>query len=144
LLWATRHEPHLDRCASTRLIKRFIDPDARFAFVDRDEVPPSGSIAFVLPGAELNPVEGVSTAYDALVAKYHVTDPVALRIGEFVHDYEVDPGEEVTRTRLRETVGVFKVVRGLARVSKSDQETVVGALVVFDSLFAQLTSDFAQ
>ena len=48
------------------------------------------------------------------------------------------------RTRLRETAGVFKVVRGLARVSKSDQETVAGALVVLDSLYAQLTSEAAQ
>jgi hypothetical protein len=52
--------------------------------------------------------------------------------------------EVVATTRLRETAGVFKVVRGLARVSKSDQETVAGALVVFDSLHAQLTSEAAQ
>jgi hypothetical protein len=144
LLWATRHEPHLDRCASAWLIKRFIDPDATFAFVGRDEAPPSGSIPFVLPGAEVNPVEGVSTSYDALVAKYRVRDPAALGIGEIVHDYEVHAMEVVATTRLRETAGVFKVVRGLARVSKSDQETVAGALVVFDSLHAQLTSEAAQ
>jgi hypothetical protein len=144
LLWATRHEPHLDRCASAWLIKRFIDPDATFAFVGRGEVPPSGSIPFVMPGAEVNPVEGVSTAYDALVAKHQVRDPAALRIGEIIHDYEVDAGEDVARTGLRETAGVFKVVRGLARVSKSDQEIVAGALVVFDSLHAQLTAEAAQ
>lgn len=144
MLWATRHEPHLDRCASAWLIKRFIDPDATFAFVGRDEVPPSGSIPFVLLGAEVNPVEGVSTSYDALVAKHRVRDPTALRIGEIIHDYEVDAGEDAARTRLKETAGVFKVVRGLARVSKSDQETVAGALVVFDSLRAQLTSEVAR
>ena len=144
MLWATRHEPHLDRCASAWLIKRCIDPDATFVFVGRDEATPSGSIPFVLPGAEVNPVEGVSTSYDALVAKHHVRDPVVLRIGEIIHDYEVDAGEEVARMRFRETAGVFKVVRGLARVSKSDQETVAGALVVFDSLYAQLTSEAAQ
>jgi len=144
LLWATRHEPHLDRCASAWLIKRFIDPDAAFAFVNRDEVPPSGSIPFVLPGAEVNPVEGVSTAYDALVAKHHVTDPTALRIGAIIHDYEVDAGEDAARTSFRETAGVFKVVRGIARTSKSDQETVAAALRVFDSLYAQLTAEAAQ
>jgi hypothetical protein len=144
LLWTTRHEPHLDRCASAWLIKRFIDPDATFAFVGRNEAPPSGSIPFVLPGAEINPVEGVSTSYDALVAKYQVSNPVALRIGEIVHDYEVDGGEDIARTELRESAGVFKVVRGLARVTKSDEETVAGALVVFDSLYAQLTSEAAQ
>jgi hypothetical protein len=141
LLWATRHEPHLDRCASAWLIKRFIDPDATFAFVRRDEVPPSGSIPFVLPGAEVNPVEGVSTAYDALVAKHHVTDPTVLRVGAIIHDYEVDAAEDVAKTRLRETTGVFKVVRGLARTSKSDGEIVEMALAVFDSLYAQLSTE---
>ena len=144
MLWATRHEPHLDRCASAWLIKRFVDPDATFAFVGRNEAPPSGSIPFVLPGAEVNPVEGISTSYDALVAKHQVRDPTALRIGEIIDDYEVDAEEDAARTKLRETAGVFKVVRGLARVSKSDQETVAGALVVFDSLHAQLTSEAAQ
>jgi len=144
LLWVTRHEPHLDRCASAWLIKRFIDSDATFAFVGRDEVLPSGSIPFVLPGAEVNPVEGVSTSYDALVAKHRVKDPAALRIGEIIHDYEVDAGEDAARTRLKETAGVFKVVRGLARVSKSDHETLASALVVFDALQAQLTSEAAR
>ena len=144
MLWVTRHEPHLDRCASAWLIKRFIDSDATFAFVGRDEVLPSGSIPFVLPGAEVNPVEGVSTSYDALVAKHRVKDPAALRIGEIIHDYEVDAGEDAARTRLKETAGVFKVVRGLARVSKSDHETLASALVVFDALQAQLTSEAAR
>ena len=144
MLWVTRHEPHLDRCASAWLIKRFIDLDATFAFVGRSEAPPSGSIPFVLPGAEVNPVEGVSTSYDALIAKYEVRDATALRIGKIIHDYEVDAGEDAEKTRLRETAGVFKVVRGLTRVSKSDEETVASALVVFDSLRAQLTSEAAQ
>jgi hypothetical protein len=134
----------LDRCASAWLIKRFIDPDATFAFVGKDETPPGGSIPFVLPGAEVNPVEGVSTSYDALVAKHHVRDPTALRIGKIIHDYEVDAEEDISRTKLSEAAGVFKVVRGLARVSKSDEETVAGALVVFDSLHAQLASEAAK
>ncbi|HJW97569.1 MAG TPA: chromate resistance protein ChrB domain-containing protein [Candidatus Bathyarchaeia archaeon] len=33
MLWVTRHNPHVDRCASAWLVKRFIDKKARFAFV---------------------------------------------------------------------------------------------------------------
>jgi hypothetical protein len=144
LLWVTRHEPHVDRCASAWLIKRFVDPDASFAFIGRDEPPPAGGIPFVLPGAEVNPVPGVSTALDALVTRYGVQDPVALSIASIVHDYEVDAGEDVAKLKLPETAGVFKVVRGLVRVSKSDQETLARALVVFDSLYAQLASEAKQ
>jgi hypothetical protein len=134
----------LDRCASAWLIRRFVDPDASFAFIDRDEIPPMGAVPFVLPGAEVSPVAGVSTALDALVAKYGVKDPVALRIASIVHDYEVDAGEDMAKLKLSETAGVLKVVRSLARISKSDQETAAHALVVFDSLYAQLTSEATQ
>jgi hypothetical protein len=144
LLWVTRHEPHLDRCASAWLTNRFVDADASFAFIDGGETPPTGGIPFVLPGAEVNPVPGVSTALDALVAKYGVKDPVALRIASIVHDYEVDAGEDASKLRIPEAAGVFKVVRGLARISESDQETLARALVVFDSLYAQLTSEAAE
>jgi hypothetical protein len=144
LLWVTRHEPHLDRCASAWLIKRFVDRDAQFTFVDRREAPPAGGIPFVLPRADVNPVEGVSTATDALVAKYGIKDPLVLRIASIVHDYEVDAGEDVLKVKLPEAAGMFKVIRGLARVSQSDQEIVDRALVVFDSLYAQLSYEAAQ
>ena len=74
---------------------------------------------------------------------HRMRDPTALRIGEIIHDFEVDAGEDVAKTKLSEAAGVFKVVRGLARVSKSDQETVASALLVFDSLYAQLASGVA-
>jgi hypothetical protein len=70
-----------------------------------------------------------------------VKDTVALRIASIVHDFEVDAGEDITKLELPEAAGVFKVVRGLARVSKSDGETVERAFVVFDSLYAQLSSE---
>jgi len=40
MLWVTRHEPHVDRCASIWLIKNFIDKDAVFEFISREsEIP---------------------------------------------------------------------------------------------------------
>jgi len=141
MLWVTRHEPHLDRCASAWLIKRFIDSAASFTFIGREEVPPRGSIPFVLPGAEINPVEGVSTTYDALAKKFLVKDSVALRIGTIIHDFEIDANEDLGRLRTDEAAGLFKVVRGLARVSNSDQEILERAMIVFDSLRAQMASE---
>ena len=107
MLWATRREPHFDRFASAWLIKRFIDPDASFVFVGRGEAPPEGARAFVLTGAEVNPVEGRSTAADALVAKYGVRDPTALRVASIVHDFEVDAGEDPVKVKMVETAGVL-------------------------------------
>src|SRR5260370_26723979 len=40
-VWVTRPRPGVDRCASAWLIRRFIDPNARFAFAPEERVPPA-------------------------------------------------------------------------------------------------------
>lgn len=49
----TRHEPHVDRCASIWLIRTMIDPDAVFDFASRDAPVPEEAIPFDAPGVEL-------------------------------------------------------------------------------------------
>lgn len=100
MLWVTRRRPHVDRCASAWLIKRFIDKDAVFEFLTKEQEIPEGAIGFTLPKAEINPVEGVKTTYDSLVEKYHVKDPVVLRIKEIVRDYEFNE-ENPEKMRLK-------------------------------------------
>mgnify|MGYP001025372655 CR=1 FL=1 len=139
--WVTRHEPHLDRCAAAWIIKRFIDAEATFQFIEKGEPIPAGATPFVLPGAEINPVEGTKTTVDVLVEKYRIRDPAVSSIQSFIHDFEVDAGEDTNKTRLRETVGLFKVIRGLARVSQSDEEIVEKAMIVLDALYAQLSTE---
>lgn len=141
MLWVTRHEPHLDRCASAWLIKRFIDLDAVFKFIDRGEPVPSGAKPFVLPGAEINPIEGSKTTFDVLVEKYQIVDPIVGSIQQIIRDFEVISGEDFAKLTLPETAGVFKIVRGLARTSKTDDEILSKAFVIFDSLYAELDAE---
>lgn len=70
------------------MIKRFIDKDATFEFVSREPRIPNGAIPFTLPNAEINPVEGVRTTFDALLEKYRVRDPTVTGIGDIIRDYE--------------------------------------------------------
>jgi len=141
MLWVTRHEPHLDRCASAWLIKRLIDQDAVFEFIDRGDPIPSGAIPFVLPGAEINPIEGMKTTFDVLVKKYHITDSIVGSIQGIIHDFEVTSGEDLAKLSLAEAAGVFKIIRGLARTSKTDNEILSKAFIVFDSLYAELKAE---
>lgn len=137
MLWVTRHKPHVDRCASAWLIKRFIDKDAVFEFITKEQDIPKGAIGFTLPKAEINPVEGVKTTFDVLVEKYQVRDPIVARVREIVRDYEFNE-EKPELIRLKETLGVCYILRGLEKTSKSDAETVSRALVVMDALCAAL------
>lgn len=96
---------------------------------------------FVLPGAEINPVDGVKTTFDALVEKYRITDPITRSIQRIIHDFEVTSGEDLARLSLPETAGVFKIIRGLVRTSKTDNEIISKAFIVFDSLYAELEAE---
>ncbi|WXG44558.1 MAG: chromate resistance protein ChrB domain-containing protein [Promethearchaeati archaeon SRVP18_Atabeyarchaeia-1] len=138
MLWVTRKQPHVDRCASAWLIRRWIDKEAEFEFISRDEPIPKGSIAFTLPKAEIKPVEGKTTTFDALAKRYGVQDAVALKVGTFIHDFEVDAEENPSRVRFKETLGLCYVLKGLEKVSRTDHETIEKAMAVVDAFFASL------
>jgi len=138
LLWVTRHEPHVDRCASAWLIKNFIDPEALFEFISKDSPIPRGATAFTLPGAEIRPVEGKSTTFDVLVEKFKVSDPIVANIRQLLHDFEITAAEDITKVKNAGTAGVCLILRGLARTSKTDHEIVTKAMTVMDALYAEL------
>lgn len=138
MLWVTRRNPHVDRCASAWLIKRFIDKEARFAFISGDDPIPKGAMAFTLPKAEIKPVEKKKTTYDVLVEKYNIQDSAALKIGKFIHDFEIDAEEDPAKVKFKETLGVCYVLKSLEKTSKTDNETIDKGLLVLDALHASL------
>jgi hypothetical protein len=138
MLWVTRKQPHVDRCASAWLIKRFIDKNAEFTFISKEDPIPKNAIAFTLPKAEIKPVEGKTTTYDALVEKYLVQDPLALTVGRFVHDFEIDANEGANQVKFKETLGICYVLKGLEKISKTDHDIIEKAMIVLDSLYASL------
>ena len=135
--WVTRHEPHVDRCASIWLIKTVIDPDAVFEFISRDSAIPAGAPPFTLPGADLQPT-ATATTLDALVARYRVEDATVAQIADILRDFEIQADERLDRLRMRESAGVYYILRGLARTSRTDAEIVSKAIVVMDALYAEL------
>jgi len=140
MLWATRHNPHVDRCSSAWLIKRFIDKKARFIFISKDDLIPKGAIAFTLPKAEIKPVEKGKTTYDVLVEKYSIQDPIALKIGKFIHDFEIEAEENLEKVKFKETLGLCYVLKGMEKTLKTDNEVVEKGPVVLDALYASLKS----
>ena len=79
-----------------------------------------------------------------LVAKYDIKDQIVASIQSMIRDFEVEAQEDLKKLRLRETAGVFKIVRGLARTSKTDDEIISKASIVFDSLYSQLAAEKAE
>lgn len=137
MLWATRHKPHVDRCASAWLIMRFIDKEAVFEFITKEAEMPKGAIGFTLPNAEIKPIAGEKTTFDVLVEKYHIKDPIVEKIKDIIRDYEFNE-ENPERTSLKETLGACYILKGLEKTSQTDHETISKAIAVMDALYATL------
>ena len=131
MIWATRRRCHVDRTASAWLIRRFVDPEARFVFVDDPDQVPDGAIAFDIAGAELSHRDG-NCSFESIAAKYELDDPALERIGHIVH--EADIADE--RYDAPEAPGLDVVVRALGRVARDDDELLTVTRPIFEGLYA--------
>jgi hypothetical protein len=131
-LWATRPRPHIDRLASAWLIRRFIDPDARFLFAPPAEFPPE-AISFDVVGAELGH-HGDDCTFETLLKRRGLDRPALRALAEIVHEADLRDG----RYDRAETDGIDLAVRGLATAIGDDQELVAQAQVLFDGIYGVL------
>ena len=127
--WATRAGVHVDRAACTWLLRRFIDTDAEFVFVeDRDDVP-ADAIGFDMRGTDLSHHDGDCT-FETMLRRYELDDPVLWDVARIVH--EADLADE--RFEAPEAPGLDVMLRGLTMV-RSDDDAVVVAAALFDGLY---------
>ncbi len=82
--WVTRSGIHLDRVASPWLIRRFVDPDATFGFVDPANPIPTGAVPFAIPGAPVGPHDTDGSAFRKILRFYDVQRPELDRMAEVV------------------------------------------------------------
>jgi hypothetical protein len=87
--WATRANIHIDRAACAWLIRRELDPDARFIFVADPAEIPADATAFDLRGAELSHHNG-DCSFETILRRYQLTDPVLWRIAEIIYEADLD------------------------------------------------------
>ena len=90
--WVTRSHVHVDRVACPWLISRFVDSDAEFLFVPKNQVErvvkDTGTIPFDAPNVELGHKDG-KCSFESIIEKYGLTDPGLLRLAKIVHAADV-------------------------------------------------------
>ncbi|MGB8385636.1 MAG: chromate resistance protein ChrB domain-containing protein [Dermatophilaceae bacterium] len=127
--WATRAGVHIDRAASAWLLGRFIDSDARFAFVTDLEDVPADAVPFDMPGVELGH-HGTQCTFETLLARHELVDPVLWRIGQIVHEADLDDA----RFDAPEAPGLDVALRGLSMLG-DDEQTLAVTGPLFDGLY---------
>lgn len=94
--YVTRSKVHVDRIATAWAMRRFIDPDATFAFVDRNaDVSALDAIPFDMRGAELGHHAGRCT-FEVLLDSYELREPALHRMGEIVRAIDLPFDSERT------------------------------------------------
>jgi hypothetical protein len=122
---------HIDRTACAWLIRRFIDPDARFVFVDDPDEVPADATLFDMRGAELGHRDG-RCSFETILARYQLDDRALERIGQVVH--EADIGDE--HYDAPEAAGMDALLRGLAVSARDDQHMIDQTASLYDALYA--------
>jgi hypothetical protein len=132
-LWVTRPRPHIDRCASAWLIRRFIDRRPRFGFV-AEGGKLRGGIAFDMFGAAFGH-QGEDCTFETMMKQFGLGHDPALRaISEIVHDIDLKD----SKFGRSESAGVKAVLRGLAEGVRDDHRLLRESEAVFDGLYATL------
>jgi hypothetical protein len=130
--WATRAGCHIDRSACAWLIRRFVDLEAEFVFVEDPTDIPDGVTPFDMLGAELSHHNG-DCSFETFLKHYLLEDPVLWEIARIVH--EADLGDE--RYHAPEAPGLDVVIRGLSMVA-GDDEVLERTGPLFDGLYEYL------
>ena len=130
--WLTRPRPQIDRVGSAWLIRRFIDPKARFIFANDPKQHPA-AIPYDMFEVEFSH-HGEDCTFETLVKRFGLADRAVLKLAEMVHDTDLEDGKFQTT----ECVGIDQVLKGWAKGGLSDEELLKRGGECFDALYQQL------
>lgn len=133
-LWITRPRPGVDRMSSAWLIRRFVDPRARFGFAaDRERLPSADALPFDMFGVEFSH-HGDDCTFETLCRRFGVQDPAVDRIAAIVHDLDLKDG----RFGAPEAATVGVLVDGLQLATAEDDLLLERGITLFESLYLTL------
>jgi hypothetical protein len=134
LTWVTRQDVYIDRIASAWLIRRFIDPKARFKFTAaKTYTPKKGEVRFDMFEAEYTH-EGARCTFETLLDRAGLKDHALRAIGEIVHDIDCKDA----KFGREEAPGIAALIRGLARAHPDDTTRLERGAAALDDLYASL------
>jgi hypothetical protein len=130
--WLTRPRPEIDRVGSAWLIRRFIDPRAKFVFAAT--VPSNREILpFDMVDMEFSH-HGDCCTFETLIRRFGIKDKAVRRIAEMIHDADLED-EKFQRS---ECIGIDRVLKGWAKEGLPDEEILRHGFECFDALYSFL------
>ena len=131
-IWLTRPRPEIDRVGSAWLIRKFIDPQAKFIFNSQVSAHPR-AVSFDMLDAEFSHHREDCT-FETLTQRFAIRDTAVRKIGEMIHDADLDD----TRFQRVEAVGIDRVLKGWAKTGMSDNDLLRNGFAMFEGLYQHL------
>lgn len=135
--WVTRRGVKVDRISSAWLIRRFIDPAARFHFVDPQSYTHApNELRFDMFEGEFTH-EGDLCTFEVLLSRTKLDDPALVAIAEVIHDIDLKD----SKYQRPETPGIAAFIQGLALHQPDDERRLAEGAGFFDALYARFEAD---
>jgi hypothetical protein len=141
--WITRKDIKVDRVACPWLIKRFVDPQAEFLFVEEKDLVEQAKLHDAIPfdapkieAIKLNH-RGSRCSFEAILEDYAVADSALQNLGLIVRAADVKGQENVAP----EGIGLRSIAQGFAALVISDQERLVRQFPIYDALYAYVQGE---
>jgi hypothetical protein len=131
-VWVTRPRPAVDRVTSAWLIRKFIDPKAKFAFAPEDKKPPKAVPFDMYEGGFGH--RGEDCTFETLLKVFHIRDKKIPVMAEIVHDADLFD-EKFGR---KEGFGIDEVMKGWAQEGLTDQELLKRGMQLAEGLYKSL------
>ncbi|GMV99161.1 MAG: hypothetical protein AMXMBFR84_03000 [Candidatus Hydrogenedentota bacterium] len=133
-IWVTRKNIFVDRMASAWLIKRFVDPQARFKYVEVETYRHrTGELRFDMYEGEFTH-RGSQCTFEVLCDSFHLHDPAISQLAEIVHDIDMKDGKYARE----EAMGIALVLRSIRSSCRNDVDRLTGAVELFNILYDEL------
>ena len=134
--WVTRKNAAVDRIACPWLIRRYIDKDAEFLYVEPGDVARIAreldAVPYDVDGAELGHVDG-RCSFESILLKYGLDDPGLVRMARIVHGADVEAEVDTSP----EAAGLKAIAMGFRRVyGERDEEKLEAEMGMYDALYA--------
>ena len=131
-IWVTRPRPGVDRVTSAWLIRKFIDPKAKFAFAPEDKKPPKAVPFDMYEGGFGH--RGEDCTFETLLKVFRIRDKKIPVMAEIVHDADLFD-EKFGR---KEGFGIDEVMKGWAQQGLNDQELLKRGMQLAEGLYKSL------
>lgn len=132
--WITRERPKIDRIACPWLLKNFVDKDAEFIYVSKEQVFAKAkeleAIPYDIPGAEYTH-EGDYCTFDYIVKKHNTTDLAIQQIATIVRGADTDCFQLAPQA-----AGLWAISAGLSYNYKDDHEQLTIGMKIHDALYS--------